>query len=98
MKNVAVSELKARLSEYLSQVKEGVRLVVTDRGKPIAEILAYGSVLNLDDTDAVEARLQKLAQQGSLRRPKKHAPFPKIKNRPKLPGNTASELLLKDRK
>lgn len=39
MKSAAVSELKALLSKYLSNVKAGEEVVVTDRGKPIAKIV-----------------------------------------------------------
>jgi prevent-host-death family protein len=36
MKTVAVSELKARLSEYLNQVEAGMEILITDRGRPVA--------------------------------------------------------------
>ena len=39
MKTAAVSELKALLSKYLSQVKAGEEVMTTDRGKPIAKIV-----------------------------------------------------------
>jgi prevent-host-death family protein len=39
MKTAAVSELKALLSKYLSKVKAGEEVIVTDRGKPIAKII-----------------------------------------------------------
>jgi prevent-host-death family protein len=39
MKSASVSELKALLSKYLSQVEGGEEVVVTDRGKPIAKIV-----------------------------------------------------------
>jgi prevent-host-death family protein len=39
MKTAAVSELKAKLSEYLSQVKAGNEILITDRGKPVARIM-----------------------------------------------------------
>ena len=39
MKRAAVSELKARLSEYLGQVKAGSEVVITDRGKPVARLV-----------------------------------------------------------
>ena len=39
MKTAAVSELKALLSKYLSKVKAGEEVVVTDRGKPVAKIV-----------------------------------------------------------
>ncbi len=39
MKTAAVSELKARLSEYLNQVKAGMGGLITDRGKPVARLV-----------------------------------------------------------
>src|SRR3990172_3284663 len=39
MKTAKVSELKASISEYLSKVKAGEEVVVTDRGKPVAKII-----------------------------------------------------------
>jgi prevent-host-death family protein len=39
MKTIAVSELKARLSEELRYVRAGGELVVTDRGQPIARLV-----------------------------------------------------------
>lgn len=39
MKSTAVSELKASLSKYLSKVKAGEEILITDRGKPIAKIV-----------------------------------------------------------
>jgi prevent-host-death family protein len=39
MKTVAVAELKAALSKYLSAVKAGEEVLVTDRGKPIAKMI-----------------------------------------------------------
>ena len=39
MKTAKVSELKASISEYLSKVKAGEEVLVTDRGKPIAKII-----------------------------------------------------------
>ncbi len=38
MKTVAVKELKNRLSSYLREVKSGEILLVTDRGRVIAEL------------------------------------------------------------
>lgn len=39
MKQAAVSELKARLSEHLDMVKRGEEVLVTERGKPVARIV-----------------------------------------------------------
>ncbi len=35
---VGVRELKARLSKYLSQVKQGQTIIITDRGLPVGRI------------------------------------------------------------
>ena len=38
-KEVGVRELKARLSAYLAAVREGMEVVVTDRGRPVARLV-----------------------------------------------------------
>ena len=40
MTNVGVRELKNRLSEYLRRVANGERVVVTERGRPVATLAA----------------------------------------------------------
>jgi len=47
MTTAAVSELKALLSKYLSKVKSGEEVIVTDRGKPVAKIVP----INRTDVD-----------------------------------------------
>ena len=39
MRTAAVSELKARLSEYLHQVRAGAEVLITDRGRPVARLV-----------------------------------------------------------
>lgn len=39
MQTVAVSEIKASLSEYLGKVKAGEDVMITERGRPIARIV-----------------------------------------------------------
>ncbi len=39
---VGVRDLKARLSEYLRQVKQGQTIIITDRGVPIGQIAPLG--------------------------------------------------------
>lgn len=41
MKSAAVAHLKASLSEYLSKVKRGEEIIITDRGNPIAKIIPF---------------------------------------------------------
>jgi len=38
MRTVAVTELKAQLSEHLAKVKAGEEILITERGRPIARI------------------------------------------------------------
>lgn len=48
MTAVGVRELKSRLSQYLKRVQAGERLVVTERGKPVA-ILSPPAVTRADE-------------------------------------------------
>jgi prevent-host-death family protein len=57
--DVAVSELRAHLSEWLEQAREGTEVVVTDRGVPVARLLG------LDATDTLE----RLTVEGVIARP-----------------------------
>lgn len=42
MQSVGIRELKNHLSEYLKRVAQGEIIVVTDRGKPVAELRKHG--------------------------------------------------------
>lgn len=46
---VGIRELRAHLSRYLDQVREGEEIVVTDRGKPIARISPANGRSKLDE-------------------------------------------------
>jgi prevent-host-death family protein len=43
---VGVRELKARLSEYLRQVKQGRTLIITEHGKPVGRLVPAGQSLD----------------------------------------------------
>lgn len=58
MKRVAVRELKAKLSEYLSRVKAGEEVVVTERGRPIARLVPITA------SDSYDQRLMEMERQG----------------------------------
>ena len=62
MKTAAVSELKALLSSYLSKVKAGEEVIVTDRGRPIAKIIP----MKRADTE-IPAHLLSLERAGLVR-------------------------------
>ena len=50
--NVGIRELKAHLSEYVRRAEAGEHIVVTDRGKPVAQLSA------LDDRSALERGIE----------------------------------------
>ena len=62
MKTAAVSELKSLLSKYLSQVKAGEEVMITDRGKPIAKLIP----ISRTDTN-ISAHLMALERAGLAR-------------------------------
>ena len=54
MKEAKVSELKAKLSAYLADVRNGDTVVVCDRRTPIAQLVPYET-----DADAEGLQIQK---------------------------------------
>ena len=56
--NVAVSELRAHLSEWLDRARQGDEVVITDRGVPIARLLGLTATTTLERlaADGVIAR------------------------------------------
>ena len=67
MKRVGVAELKASLSKYLSMVKDGEELVVTDHGKPVARLVPAAPI------DDLPAHIAEMARRGEITLPKKRA-------------------------
>ena len=63
MKTVGVRDLKNKLSEYLRRVRLGERVLVTDRGEVVAELLPPGQG---QDDPSVPAGLQSLVRRGLL--------------------------------
>jgi prevent-host-death family protein len=62
--SVGARELKTRLGRYLRRVRQGARLVVTDRGEPVAELRPIPA------EGAGEVGLAALEALGVLTRPK----------------------------
>ena len=69
MKTAPVSELKARLSEYLNQVKAGMEVLITDRGKPVARLVPISRSKDLKES-LVRMEKQGLIKLGSGKLPK----------------------------
>jgi len=88
--DVSVRDLKNRTSECLRRVQAGARLIVTDRGRPIAEISRIDP-----ERLTTEQRLARLAERGVLTLPRGRglADVTPMKRR----GRSVAETLLEDR-
>jgi prevent-host-death family protein len=92
MMRVAVRELKARLSEYLSRVKAGDEVVVTERGRSVAKLVP------MSPDEAQPDRMLELEKRGLLRRGSGKLPEGLLEHRPVLdPEGLAVKALLADR-
>ena len=86
---VGVRELKARLSEYLRQVKQGRTIIITERGKPVGRLVPTGQSL--------EQRLQVMIDAGLAEWNGK--PLPPARPVAKLKGGKSiADLIIEDRR
>ena len=93
MSIVGIKELKNRLTHYLRKTKGGDKIVITERGKPIAVIYSTNEPL---PSSSVEIKLAELAKEGTLKLPQKKflKKIPSIK----ISGSSISDTLLEDRR
>ncbi len=91
VKTISVSELKTHLSAQLRAIKKGSRLLITERGRPVAELGP--------PTSAPEQRLAELQATGVVRigRRQLSADFWE-RPRPRDAGASALEALLEERR
>ena len=92
MKTAAVSELKARLSEYLNRVKAGEEVLITSRGNPVARLLPVSRMKAGRETMA-NMEKRGLIKLGSGRLPQDFWGLPK----PKDPAGSVLQALLEER-
>lgn len=93
MKTAAVSELKASLSEYLSKVKAGEEVIVTDRGKPVAKLVPIERTEEGMPPHLMALEKAGLVKIGKGKLPKSFWDTPRSKD----PGNKALKALLQER-
>lgn len=79
MTRAAVSKLKAHLSDYLSQVKAGAEVLITDRGKPIARLVPI-SRIEITKESLTRMEKQGLIKIGSGRLPKDFWTMPRTED------------------
>ena len=89
MENVGVRELKARLSMYLRRVARGERLLVTERGRPVAALSPVESGPSLEWAHAMVSAGHAGWSGG------KPSGLP---SRIKLRGTPTSQMVLEDRR
>ncbi len=87
-RSVGIRELKAHLSRYLKEVREGRSVLVTDHGQPIGRIVPAA--------ESLESRLKSMSQAGVITWSGKKlaatAPVARIRGK-----RTIADLLVKDR-
>ena len=88
MATVAIRDLKNRLSEYLRRVKAGERLVVTERGRPVAVISRAETAVNEGIETMVREREARWGggKPGGAKKP------------PKIKGPPVARAVLEDRR
>jgi len=92
MRAVGIRELKAQLSSVLREVQRGETILVTDRGRVVAEIRQPTDERR--SNSRVEDGLLRMAASGEVRlalRPKQ--PLPTLPGGPSVPPGTAQELI-----
>lgn len=92
MKTAAISEIKARLSEYLDRVKAGEEVLITDRGKPVARLSPLPKTRSFG-TALLFLEKQGLIRLGSGRLPNNIGTMP----RPKDDAGLVLKALLEER-
>lgn len=94
MQTVGVRELKNRLTHYLSEVKNGENVVVTDRGNPVAIMHRLDKI---EKNAGLDERLAALAAQGCLRLPTGKSPSTSF-TPVNLKGESLSETVIRERR
>ena len=94
METVGIKELKNKLIYYIKLTKEGSKIIVTDRGSPIAIIQSIDRMRN---KMGMEERLASLAKKGMLRLPIKKGKLPPFKS-VKVAGKPVSEIIMEERR
>ena len=90
VKTIGARELKMRLGGYLRQVQDGATIIVTERGRPVAELRPVAVA-----ADDEQARLDELAALGLVSRGSR-APLAPLKA-VRLAGRPLSETVLEER-
>jgi prevent-host-death family protein len=94
MQLVGIRELKNKLTYYLKLTLEGDKIIVTDRGTPVAVI---HSLDHVEDNSVAEERIAMLGKKGLIRLKTKQGKFIPFKS-VEVTGKPASEIILEERR
>ena len=94
MEMVGIKELKNRLTHYLRLTRKGDKIIVTDRGFPVAVLHSLDAI---EANDSIEEKLAALARRGTLKLPAKAARLATFK-RLGLRGKPASQIIIAERR
>jgi prevent-host-death family protein len=87
-KTIGIRELKEQLSGHIREVKGGITLVITERGKPVARLMPMAA--------DIDAKLQQMLDSGQASWSGQKPPSEGFRASVRGP-KTVAELLLKDR-
>ncbi len=91
---VGVRDLKNKLTHYLKLARGGDRIIVTDRGSPIAVL---HSLDHVEEDSGKEERLAALSRRGMIRLPTRQGKMRRFKSI-QVGGRPASEIIIEDRR
>ncbi|HJN45729.1 MAG: prevent-host-death family protein [Acidobacteria bacterium] len=86
MKTASISEAKNQLSALIDQVRHGDVVIITDRGRPVAQLASLAG----EPGDAVTGRVDRLEREGVLRRGAGGGPVADILRPPPRPKRGVS--------
>ncbi len=91
-KRVGIRKLRDGLTRHVGQVRRGERIIVTDRGKPVALLVPYESDLRTERSE----RLNSLLASGHIEASETHL----LSNPPLIKGRgiPASRVISRDRR
>ena len=94
MRAAGIREIKNKLSEYLRIVAEGETVLVTDRGRVVAQLAPPPA--HAPPAISEDEALRRLAAAGKVRLPKGNVPSPGAGPVPDVPAGIDLEALLAD--
>lgn len=95
MKKAGVRELKIHLSQYLRQVKQGENILVTERGRAIAQIVP---IKPAEKRENVESVLFHLAKKGHILLPQQLGKPMGHPRRIRVKGTLFSDAVIENRR